>query len=144
MITPCNLLFFDDGDQRTTHARHQLGHLDDGVVGVDHRYILTLLGQHVANRLATQLRCGLVGHRFGEHAGQPWVFLHIAGHDESDDLGCREDRVRCFGRVGDNHQSVQPVLGKQADRVQRGGVDVDDRELLDDLLGAHAAHNKFL
>jgi hypothetical protein len=34
--------------------------------------------------------------------------------------------------------------GRQADCIQRGGVDVHDRELLDDVLGTQAAYNKNL
>jgi hypothetical protein len=43
-----------------------------------------------------------------------------------------------------NRPIIFQCYGRQADCIQRGGVDVHDRELLDDLLSTQAAYNKIL
>jgi len=69
-----------------------------------------------------QLVCRPVGHGLVEHTGQRGIVLHVAGHDESHDLGGRQHREGLTGSVGDDY-SGQPVLGEQARGGQRIGVD---------------------
>src|ERR1700753_4212275 len=41
---PVHFAVFDHSHQRAVHARHDRRHFDDGVIGVDDRYLLRLSG----------------------------------------------------------------------------------------------------
>src|SRR5260221_12740118 len=70
--------------------------------------------------------------------------IYVAGHDEPDDLGRREDGVRCVGRVGDDHESVQPVLDRKSTRLHSSHTETSDPVFFLEIIDAHAAHDKSL